>query len=307
VARQSAYCAEYSWFKGNLHCHSKYSDGKLAPEELVELYRQNGWDFLAFTEHELYSHWKDLGNESFLIMPGLEIEVGIPKPGRCHHLVGVSKSGQAAKHLESRPQAQGKGMASAQREISRLASEGYLTIYCHPLWSRVEWEDISELRGHTAIEIYNHGCEVESHTGLHLDHWDSFLRRGIKVWGVATDDSHQWLKDYCGGWIMVNAPRLTVEDVAAAIAAGRFYSSSGPVITDFGLDGDSVYVECSPARAIHIVTYEAKGRSFYANREEVVCSAVHRLRGDEIFVRAEVVGVDGGTAWTNPIFLDRLG
>ena len=303
MTRKSAFCSQYSWFKGNLHCHSTYSDGKLAPHEVIELYRRNGWDFLAFAEHELYSNWEDLSDASFLVLPGVEVEVDVPKFGRCHHLVGIHTSGQGARHLENSPPVDMDGMVGAQRGIDRLCSEGYLAIYCHPLWSRVEWEDISELRGFNAIEIYNHGCEVESHTGIHLGHWDSFLRRGIVVWGVAVDDSHQWIEDYCGGWILVNAPRLTVHDLTAAIAAGRFYSSTGPTIADFGLDGDTVYVECSPARAIHIVTYEEKGRSHYAPPGESISYASHSLRGDELFVRAEVVDSQGRIAWTNPIFL----
>ncbi|MGI6641092.1 MAG: CehA/McbA family metallohydrolase [Limnochordia bacterium] len=305
MARKSAFSSEYSWFKGNLHSHSTRSDGKLDPPQVVELYRSNGWDFIAFTEHEFYSYWQELSSDDFLVLPGIEMGLDIPKFGRCHHLLGIHKSGNGAKHLVKAPPAERDGMAGAQEEIYRLGKEGYLTIYCHPLWSRVEWEDISELRGFTAIEIYNHSSEMENHSGLHLDHWDSFLRRGIKVWGVATDDSHHWMEDYCGGWIMVNAPQLTVADLTEALVAGRFYSSTGPTITDFGLDGDEVYIECSPAKAIHIVTYEPWGRSFYAEPGKSISSAVHRVRGNEIFVRAEVVDSNGKTAWTNPIFLDK--
>ncbi|NLM38855.1 MAG: CehA/McbA family metallohydrolase [Firmicutes bacterium] len=305
MARESVYCKDNKWFKGNLHSHTTRSDGRLSPPEVAEIYRTRGWNFLAITDHDLYSYWEELNTDDFIIIPGIEIEVKIPKPWHCHHIVGIHRTGRGARHLERIAPPEGIEAAGAQAAIDNFQAENYLSIYCHPLWSRVEWEDVSELRNFTAIEIYNHGCERENRTGLHLDHWDSFLRRGVKVWGVATDDTHQWDEDYCGGWIMVNAPQLTVEDISKAIEAGRFYSSTGPVITDFGLDGGQVYIECSPAAAIHFVAFESRGKSFYAEPGETISSAVHNLRGDELFVRAEVVDANGRTAWTNPIFFNR--
>jgi hypothetical protein len=39
------------FFKGNLHTHSTVSDGSLPPEDVISLYRQHGYDFLAITDH----------------------------------------------------------------------------------------------------------------------------------------------------------------------------------------------------------------------------------------------------------------
>ena len=80
MARKSAFSSEYSWFKGNLHSHSTRSDGKLDPPQVVELYRSNGWDFIAFTEHEFYSYWQEL-NDDFLVLPGIEMGLDVPKFG----------------------------------------------------------------------------------------------------------------------------------------------------------------------------------------------------------------------------------
>ena len=43
------------FFKGNLHCHTTESDGKLSPDEVVALYRDLGYDFLALTDHRRLS------------------------------------------------------------------------------------------------------------------------------------------------------------------------------------------------------------------------------------------------------------
>jgi len=37
--------------KGVLHCHTTESDGNLSPEELIKKYREEGFDFVAVTDH----------------------------------------------------------------------------------------------------------------------------------------------------------------------------------------------------------------------------------------------------------------
>jgi hypothetical protein len=41
-----------SWFRGNLHAHSFWSDGHDFPEMIAEHYKSLGYQFLAFTEHD---------------------------------------------------------------------------------------------------------------------------------------------------------------------------------------------------------------------------------------------------------------
>jgi len=38
---------------GNLHTHSKNSDGMLIPEEIVNRYQDQGYDFLSLTDHNI--------------------------------------------------------------------------------------------------------------------------------------------------------------------------------------------------------------------------------------------------------------
>jgi len=45
--------AEASWWKGNTHTHTLWSDGDAAPELVVRWYRDHGYDFLALTEHNV--------------------------------------------------------------------------------------------------------------------------------------------------------------------------------------------------------------------------------------------------------------
>ena len=39
------------FYRGNLHTHSTRSDGRLEPEEVIGRYKEQGYDFLALTDH----------------------------------------------------------------------------------------------------------------------------------------------------------------------------------------------------------------------------------------------------------------
>ena len=45
------FAAPERFLKGNIHTHSTLSDGKRAPEDVVETYHRGGYDFMALTDH----------------------------------------------------------------------------------------------------------------------------------------------------------------------------------------------------------------------------------------------------------------
>ncbi|MEM7233447.1 MAG: hypothetical protein AAF517_14810 [Planctomycetota bacterium] len=48
-------CETAKWRRGNLHTHSLWSDGDDFPEMIVAWYRDNGYDFLALSDHNILS------------------------------------------------------------------------------------------------------------------------------------------------------------------------------------------------------------------------------------------------------------
>ena len=74
------------FFKGNLHCHTTVSDGKLSPDEVVALYRDLGYDFLALTDHRRLSAPTHLEG-CMLLLSGMEMDYTLP--GEVLHLIGV--------------------------------------------------------------------------------------------------------------------------------------------------------------------------------------------------------------------------
>ena len=61
------------WWKGNLHTHSYWSDGDDFPENIIKWYKDQGYHFLAMSEHNIFAEgekWINLrkrrhGSESF--------------------------------------------------------------------------------------------------------------------------------------------------------------------------------------------------------------------------------------------------
>jgi hypothetical protein len=309
------------FFKGNIHCHSTLSDGKKSREALVRDYRARGYHFLCISDHDSYVDSPELNREDFILLPGLEWGVDMIQGDRAvktHHvnaLAGTREMIAGAvrpvfKQHERTPKRE-FGDAEIPREMGEyLRERGLFCIYNHPCWSMVSPADMGTLEGYTAIEIYNHGSEVEQRTGGSPVFWDILLRGGRKIFAAAVDDNHNKYpddsiySDSYGGWICVNAARLTHEDIVSAILAGRYYSSAGPVVKHYGVRGGEVFVECSPVKEINFVTDligQGQCRRSGDSRDSLT-SAAYTLLGTEGYARIECVDQYGKTAWTNPLF-----
>src|SRR5687767_7418599 len=54
------------WWKGNLHTHSFWSDGDDFPEMIVAWYKDQGYHFLALSDHNILSEgqkWVEISNK----------------------------------------------------------------------------------------------------------------------------------------------------------------------------------------------------------------------------------------------------
>ena len=62
------------FYRGNTHCHTTRSDGRRSPEEVIALYREAGYDFLALTDHRKLSEQEHF-EENLLMIPGMDIPI----------------------------------------------------------------------------------------------------------------------------------------------------------------------------------------------------------------------------------------
>lgn len=295
-----------SWYKGNTHCHTTYSDGSESPKDTAEFYYNHGYSFLFITDHGIYKQHKECEYKEFLIFPSAERDVNVnAEVFKNFHIVG-------AYDLETNALPYNDGdifrtdwenIKSVQNIIDDLTNHGNIAIIAHPVWSRIDMTELLSLKGFIGIEIYNNVCEIQWHNGQSLLYWDLLWKNGIKLWGFAVDDSHRPEIHALGGWIVVKSLNLTYESIMSALKSGSFYSSTGPQLLDFYVEDNVAYVDCSDVAAIHFITYDNLGLSYYASNECYLTHAQHTLTGQEKFVRVEITDNKSKSAWSNPIWL----
>lgn len=307
MIRQQAFGSEKKLLKGALHCHTTRSDGKGSPEEVIGLHQANGYDFMAITDHRLYNY-SSFGTD-MLIIPGMEFDNTIEHGNgfRCFHTVVIGpekEAGNGFSQDESFESGTAKNQEEYQEYLDKFHGNKNLTIYCHPEWSSTPARYFEKLKGNFAMEIWNTGCAMENHMDTDAAYWDELLGQNIRIFGVATDDGHS-MDQHCGGWVMVNAEK-NVESILKALQEGAFYSSCGPEIKDFGVDGATVWVECSPCRSVRFLsdmhpTYMVTDENGNITRAEFVMDG--DWAGGYNYIRVTVEDSQGRRAWTNPIFL----
>ena len=87
---------EKKQYKANLHSHSTLSDGKLTPEELKKLYKDNGYDILAITDHEYPKSHNELTDKDFLMVTGYEAYI---RPSRICRVAPRMMTGHVLERL----------------------------------------------------------------------------------------------------------------------------------------------------------------------------------------------------------------
>ena len=307
MKRQAAFIDAKKHLKGALHCHTTRSDGQGDPADVIRLHKENGYDFMALTDHRYYNY-KNFSDADITIVPGMEMDRNLPGPGvHCHHIVCIGPSREDGNGFEQDqrfPSARYERPEQTQEMLDWLHENNNMTIYCHPEWSGTPAREFEMLKGNFAMEIWNSGCAIEDGVDTNAAYWDELLVQGQKIYGVATDDGHA-MYQHCNGWVRVNSEN-NLNAILTALKNGAFYSSCGPEIYDFWVDKGEAHIECSPAAEIQFVHLRIPYHvTRPAEGEETLTSAVMKLRESSTpYIRAVVKDAQGRRAWTNPIFLD---
>jgi len=306
-----------AFYRGNIHCHSTASDGKLTAEEVARRYRAAGYDFLCFTEHELFTARRVLGVGGLLVIPAVEWSCSAERgePEQCHHINAIEGTRAMVESAPMGPFRPGdilpripfEGRASVDRMLDFLRGHGCIAIYNHPVWSRVRPQDFGPLEGFAGLEVHNYGCELEDFTGFSETYWDNLLSDGARVCAVATDDNHNAKRpdDSFGGWIMVCASELSQDAIVQAILDGDFYASTGPEILRYGILNGAAFVDCSGVSQVNFVSGGGIGSgstAWSAGGGDDLTHAEHPVSGRESYIRIRCQRADGKVAWSQPLF-----
>ena len=300
------------FWRGNLHTHSTRSDGALSPEQVVEAYKKAGYDFLNLSDHfvKRYDYpitdTRAFRSNNFTTLIGAELHAMSTEVGELWHVLAV---GLPLDFPQLQPGETGPQLAE------RARAAGAFVAIAHPAWSQLTMGDGRALGAAHAVEIYNHGCAVETDRGDGFYLLDQLCNDGRRLTAIATDDAHfrNGEHDAFGGFVEVKAQSLDPEALLAALKAGEFYASQGPRLYDVEVNRAEVRVECSPVDAVALVTGTSRGlsrvgRDITSATLEVAEAARQAWAdpGADKWLRIVVIDSAGRRAWTNPIWVDQL-
>ena len=310
MALLAPFSAPGRFWRGNIHTHSNLSDGKLAPAEVVQAYKDAGYDFMQLSEHFIGNFdWpiadtRSFRSNDFTTLIGAELHAPVTAVGELWHIVAAGLPLDFPKNLDGE---------TGVRVAARAREAGAFIGIAHPAWSQLTMEDGLSIASAHAVEIYNHGCAVENDRG---DGWyllDQMMTEGHRLTAFATDDAHFKTPDHFGGWVHVKAESLDPGALLDSLKKGLYYSSMGPRIDEIAMDGKTLTITCSPVDTITVVcgtsrTVSRFGRSI--TEAELDLSKLDNgwlTTKSSPWFRVTVIDHGGKRAWSNPIWWDELG
>ncbi len=299
------------FYKGNLHTHSNLSDGVLDPEEVCRRYREQGYDFLALTDHFVgkfdypITDTVSFRTNEFTTILGAELHSGAMSNGELWHILAVGLPADfAPSHTpEFRPV---EGQESGAEIAKRARGAGAYVAIAHPHWSVLTEADFESITAAHAVEIYNTGCDRDCDRGYGFYALEKLLNNGKRLSLCATDDAHFETDDAFGGWVMVKAQANQPEALLEALKAGHYYASQGPDFDAITFGSDSVTVRCSP---VSTVIVQSAGIRTATDHGDGICETtvdLGRTKGSP-WLRVTLIDADGKRAWSQPYWLGEDG
>jgi len=272
-------------FKANMHCHTTVSDGKYSPEEIKELYMRQGYSIIAYTDHCKFINYNHLSDENFLAINAIEVDINEKDKNwndtKTYHL-NLYATKNDITEVPPLPEIEYGNTNAINEYIKKRNKDNFLVCYNHPYWSLQTESEYRNLKGLFAMEIYNHGCEVEGLNGYSPVSYDEMLRSGQILNCFSADDNHNHDDDSFGGWIYVNSESLKYDDVINALNNGDFYSSQGPEIYEIFLEKNIITVKCSSVEAVGIYL---GGRNWHVKRGNGLTEATFEINENEKYFR----------------------
>lgn len=265
------YAGAGTYRKAQLHVHTRRSDGRYEPAALARRYRDAGYAFVCFTDHNVVTRCDEACDAAFLALPGVEETI----------VRGVAPLGP---HLGRLLVDDVLGRGTAAERIRRTLAAGGVPCVNHPSWPGNFWTGgwpvpvLERLPGPLLIEIWNPHSDADEDARR----WTLAARAhgaATPVIGVAADDCHV-SEQFDRAWVMVKVAEVTAAALRGALLSGALYASTGVEAT-FGVEGGAVIGHADADEAVVI------DASLTVRARAVGGRVRYEPSGDEGFVRLE--------------------
>lgn len=329
-----------SFYKANLHCHSTFSDGRLTPAELKELYMKKGYSVIAYTDHDVFIPHAELTDGNFLALNAFEAEITerkSPNPNynkTCHlcfialdpdnikipfwHrekylFAGALHHRDEVKFYEDEPDFEREYTPECINKMIALGKErGFFVTYNHPTWSLESYPEYMSYEGMNAMEMFNGIIFSGGFEDYNPRVYDDMLRGGKKLFCIGADDNHDWDDeksrkfDSFRAFTMIKADKLEYKSITKALTNGNFYASTGPEINELYIEDGVVYINTSDADRIYCTCAPRHCDIAYAEDGKPLNEAYFSVSPDDGYFRITVVDKFGKVATTNAYFAEDL-
>jgi histidinol phosphatase-like PHP family hydrolase len=315
------------WLKGSTHVHAKPSGDSSEPiDDVFKWYEAHGYDFIALTDHNRVSEAGfdtrgraavRAGAQGLIVLSGIELTHNpsgcLPigdksKKCRIHvNVLGVTARPAGKIEWAERHSHQRLDMYQAALSAAK-ALGGRIVQINHPQWFWGMTADLlAELARRHALLVEIHNAQFLKWSNGDKDHpsmdalWDAVLARGLTMWGVASDDAHDYRGKHGkypagGAWIVVKA-RRDPQAILDAMAVGHFYASDGVVLDHAEVDAGELVVEVAPnEQGSYAIDWIANGKVI----ETVKARSARHAIPQGGYIRAVVTRDDGKQAWVEP-------
>jgi hypothetical protein len=298
------------WFKGNTHSHTINTDGDSPPDTVVSWYRARGYNFLVISDHDTITepatlrHYQDT---AFILIPGEEVTARYKTVPT--HLTAINLPRVVIPNTGS------SVLETLQLNIDAIRATGGVPLINHPnyRWA-LDRATLLQVQRVSLFELFNGHPQVHNDGGGGVpsteEQWDAMLSAGKRIYGVASDDSHHWKRwgrsmvNPDRGWVYVRAERLDPDAITRALAAGRFYASTGVELSDVIVTPTALEIRIRQDRDFKYRTeFIGDGGKVLARADGLV--ARYDLKEDLRYVRARIVDSGGHKAWVQPVFVTR--